>query len=360
MYKKILNISLVVVLLAFVFGISSCKNAFKNPFSDDDDDQNAEELADNSNDSLDQSGIVAVSGSKVSYQINYDDSKWIVTNSDEGSDSEYEFEHVDGNVYALIIPERIEISVDSLKEIAFENAKAVAPDIQITYEETKTVNGRDVLAMKMLGAIDGMAFQYYGYYTTGTFGSVQFITYTTQNLALDYEEDFNELLNGLKIDDTSAALDKDITQNSSLNFVEGAKVDYKINYDENKWILEKSSEEEDSEYFFSHKDGDVYAMVIPERLEISLDSLKEIAIENAKSVAPDAEIVFEESREFKGQQIFVMKMNGTISGIPFQYYGYYLSGAFGTIQFITYTSQSLADTYEADATELLEGIEIVE
>lgn len=140
-----------------------------------------------------------VTGANVNYSISYNTSKWTATSAGVGEDAEYEFEHVDGDVYALVIPERIELDYDTLKQIALENAQAVAPDAQILMEENRTVNGVDVLAMKISGTLYGIAFEYYGYYYGGSAGTIQFITYTSQNLTSAYEADLTELLNGLTI-----------------------------------------------------------------------------------------------------------------------------------------------------------------
>lgn len=141
----------------------------------------------------------SVTGGKLPYVISYDSSKWTSTPSTSSTDSEYDFEHVDGDVYAMIIPERIEIPMDSLKEAALQNALAVAEDALVTFDEIRTVNGVEMTAMKMTGTIMGIPFEYYGYYYSGNAGTIQFLTYTSANLAPQYQADLDELLNGLSI-----------------------------------------------------------------------------------------------------------------------------------------------------------------
>ena len=141
----------------------------------------------------------SISGAQVNYTVSYDNTKWIVTPSDPTADTEYDFEHTDGDVYAMVIPERITVDLDTLKEAALANAQAVAPDAVITFEEEQTVNGVNLLVMKMTGTIYGTPFTYYGYYYGGTAGTIQFITYTTGDLMPQYEADLTELLKGLVI-----------------------------------------------------------------------------------------------------------------------------------------------------------------
>lgn len=142
--------------------------------------------------------------------------------------------------------------------------------------------------------------------------------------------------------------------------VSGAGVNYTINYDTSKWIMTPGADTGDAEYEFLHMDGDVYALIIAERIELDSSVLREIALSNAQSVAPDATVVFEEERTVNGVPVKVMKIDGTIYGIAFEYYGYYYVGSAGTIQFITYTSSNLTGQYEADLTELLNGLVVTE
>ncbi len=186
-----------------------------------------------------------VKGKQVAYGINYDRDKWLFAESPSGDETEYEFDHVDGDVYAVVIAERIPIPLDSLKQIALENAQAVGADFEITYEEMRKVNNQDILAMKMRGSIDGIAVEYYGYYYSGDSGSIQFITYTGQNLVEDYQDELTELLNGLEVYTTAQAKVSRTPAKDSFTsektLIKGAKVNYGIAYDESKLLFAESA-----------------------------------------------------------------------------------------------------------------------
>jgi len=124
------------------------------------------------------------------------------------------------------------------------------------------------------------------------------------------------------------------------------------------WKEKKS--EDPSKTTLSHKDGDVYAMIIFERTEMDLEDIKNIAINNAKAVAPDIKVTLEEERIVNGGNIFCMKMEGTIQSINFIYYGYYYAGEAGTLQLLTYTFTNLFHEYESDMTDFLNGLSIKE
>lgn len=139
--------------------------------------------------------VFTAKGGKVS--VWFDPSKWTQTESDKAE--RITFHHVDGDVYALLLYERIGISLEGLKEIALKNAKQAAPDAKITYEEKRKVNGTEVLCMRITGTMNSVNFVYYGYYYAGKEGTVQLLTYTSDNLFQEYEPAMGEFLNGLVV-----------------------------------------------------------------------------------------------------------------------------------------------------------------
>lgn len=123
------------------------------------------------------------------------------------------------------------------------------------------------------------------------------------------------------------------------------------------WTIEKGGElNSETEYELNYKHGDVYSIIITEEIEIPLESLGEIALQNAKSVAEDIHIVKQEFRNINGKRVLFMQMNGTVYGIAISYYSYYFSNENGTIQLITYTTQKLLDKYMNDCEKLLNGL----
>ena len=123
-----------------------------------------------------------------------------------------------------------------------------------------------------------------------------------------------------------------------------------------EWSFQKATDNLEAEYEFQLKGEDLYGMVISEKVEIPLETLKSIALENGKGAAPDLRVVKEEYRFVNGIKVLLLEMSGTMQGIKFSYYGYYFSSANGTIQFITYTSQNLLDSYRKECDELLNGL----
>jgi hypothetical protein len=126
------------------------------------------------------------------------------------------------------------------------------------------------------------------------------------------------------------------------------------------WSFSKGENNEDAEYEFESKGKDLYGMMITESIEIPLETLKTVALENAKSAAPDVKVVKEEYRMVNGNKVLCMQMDGTTQGIKFSYFGYYYSNSSGTLQFVIYTSQNLVKKYLGDMEELLNGLVVLE
>lgn len=152
---------------------------------------------------------------------------------------------------------------------------------------------------------------------------------------------------------TSAAYQK---PEDSTSVVKARGDKFLVWYNPLKWNQKKSADSDKPT--FVHKDGDIYAMILAERYAMTPESLKELALKNALNVAPDTKVTHEEQRIVNGKKVLCMRMDGTIEGIQFSYYGYYYAGKAGIVQLLTYTSPNLFPEYESEMTEFLNGLVI--
>lgn len=146
-----------------------------------------------------ESATVLLKGKRVKYGLWYDRSKWLLDQNIDNTSAEYELTHVEGDRYVVIIPERLQIPLETLGIAAIANAKKAAPDTRITFEEKRIVNGKEILCLRMDATIQGISVSYINYYYSGKAGAVQLMTYTGQNLIEEYQSDMMDLLNGLEI-----------------------------------------------------------------------------------------------------------------------------------------------------------------
>lgn len=124
----------------------------------------------------------------------------------------------------------------------------------------------------------------------------------------------------------------------------------------NKWAFKKATGNPEAEYELQLKSEDLYGMIIAEGIEIELEALTDLAISNAKSAAPDINVVKKEYRMVNGKKVIYMEMRGTIQSIKFTYLGYYYSDKSGSTQLITYTATNLIEKYQSDIFDLLNGL----
>src|SRR5437868_4313226 len=89
-----------------------------------------------------------------------------------------------------------------------------------------------------------------------------------------------------------------------------------IRYDETKWTKQPRRDESEPIEFRLRR-GDAYALVLIEELNVPLATLKEVALDNAKRAAPDAQVTLDETRTVNGKEVLCMKFDGTVKGIPF-------------------------------------------
>jgi hypothetical protein len=114
--------------------------------------------------------------------------------------------HREGDGYAMVLQERIEIPLGTLRNIALANAQEAAPDAQVTFEGKRQVNGTELLCLQIKGTIQGVAFTYLGYYYSSNYGTVQILTYTAQNLFEEFQNEFEEFLNGFAVIDDEGSV----------------------------------------------------------------------------------------------------------------------------------------------------------
>lgn len=164
------------------------------------------------------------------------------------------------------------------------------------------------------------------------------------------------LNNSIKENSEISVNDKEFTKDKQSTFlVKSNKLNIGIWINPKSWSFTKGKDNDAYEFQFQKKGDDLYAMLIAEKVQISIETLKGIAIENAKDVSPDIKVVKEEYRTVNGIQVFMMQMSGSIKGMRFTYYGYYYSNSNGTIQLMTYTGENLFTDYLIDIELFLNG-----
>jgi len=122
---------------------------------------------------------------------------WSFQNASSNSAAEFELSNSDGDLYGMIITEKLDLPLERLAAIAVQNAQEAAPDLQVTHKEYRMVNGLKVMMMRMTGTIEEIRFSYYGYYYTGDGGATQLLIYSSASVMDEKLDEAEALLNGL-------------------------------------------------------------------------------------------------------------------------------------------------------------------
>ncbi len=126
--------------------------------------------------------------------------------------------------------------------------------------------------------------------------------------------------------------------------------------DPKKWRFTKAQNGADAEYSFQSMGGDLYGYMITERIALPLDTLGEIALNNLRKVAPDAEVQLKEYRYVNDRKMLYMRTNATVRGVKLVYSGYYFSDDNGTTQLVAATSPNLVQADGAAIQAFLDGL----
>lgn len=143
---------------------------------------------------------------------------------------------------------------------------------------------------------------------------------------------------------------------AAKNRVKTPAGDFAIWVDDAKWKPQQSDEPGVLE--FAHVNGALWAKVITERIGIPTEGLKEIALVNARKVAPDARITLEEHRMVNGHELLALQITGVTKSVPFRFFGYYHGGTSGSVQVVGWTVESAFDENAGEIAAFLNGLEI--
>ena len=91
-------------------------------------------------------------------------------------------------------------------------------------------------------------------------------------------------------------------------------------------------------------------------VEIPIEELAGIALNFLLNQGSDVKAVNKEYRVVNGNKVLFTESDATISGIKVTYLTYYYSNSRGSSQLIAFTGRKLADKYESEIFELLNGL----
>jgi hypothetical protein len=139
-------------------------------------------------------------GISKTFTVYFNEKDWERTKPERLNEmAELAFKMTLSDAYGILIYERMEATTETLADIAILQARKVVEDLEIVNKEYRSVNGKQMIALQMVGGIKGLTIQYMNYYYSGPEGSIQFLTFTTDDSIERVKPKMEELLNGLVI-----------------------------------------------------------------------------------------------------------------------------------------------------------------
>jgi len=147
----------------------------------------------------DKKAALAYTGKRGTFAFHLLPDTWKKLDKVENADAEVGFAHKDGEAFALVMAERIQVPLATLKKIAVENWRSVDKNAKVVLDEKRTVNGKEVLCLAAEVESEGVAFTFFGYYYSSEAGTVQVLTWTGRNLFKEFKPELEAFLNGFEI-----------------------------------------------------------------------------------------------------------------------------------------------------------------
>jgi hypothetical protein len=147
--------------------------------------------------------------------------------------------------------------------------------------------------------------------------------------------------------------------NSATFPLKAGSTSFKVYFDPKKWkILEKDKDEEGRINLRSREGLDIYAAIIYESIELSLPTLMDAVLQNAKDFTPDITVNKKEYRKVNNTKSVYLEMQANHKGSQFMYRGVYTSDKSGSVQLLVYSTQKILDKNQGLVNDLLAGIQL--
>lgn len=145
---------------------------------------------------------------------------------------------------------------------------------------------------------------------------------------------------------------------SAKKQVTNAHDQFLIKYDDKAWKrIPPATLNEEAEFAFQCKKSDVWCAVISEETPIAADKLYRIAIKNMEDhTGTKVDILKSELRTVNGHEVVRGVLRANLSGITFVFDSYYFSNEKGSVQFTTWTSDSVYERVKDDIAVFLNGL----
>ena len=133
-------------------------------------------------------------------RLQYDPIEWTVDNEmSDNPDAASQLRYFNNEAFAMIIPERVEVPLESLREIALQNLESESTEVTVIGRGEVVSRGKQLLTMDVTATLELYRTFMRSYYYSDSSGSFQLICWTSENLGQEYVTVFDRFAAGLRI-----------------------------------------------------------------------------------------------------------------------------------------------------------------
>jgi hypothetical protein len=145
------------------------------------------------------SATTFVKGATVPFGIWVDTRKWRFEAPSPEAVIERWFTHASGEAWGAVIAENARLTFDDVRDFVVASAKNKMPDAAVREQETRLINGQNVLFLHIEGTYKAVPWVYLNYDYVGEAGTIQVYAWTPKALFQKHQRDLLDFLNGFTI-----------------------------------------------------------------------------------------------------------------------------------------------------------------
>lgn len=131
-----------------------------------------------------------------------DPAKWIEYNREPGA---IRYNHINKHVLGWMLADRTGgIRTSAMKNMVLRNAQRVDPNVRVTLDDHRVVNGREVLYVEYLLTQNSVPVRFAGYYQGGLKSNLQIVAYCVAAEFETQKDVVDEFINGIEIREASS------------------------------------------------------------------------------------------------------------------------------------------------------------
>jgi hypothetical protein len=114
------------------------------------------------------------------------------------------------------------------------------------------------------------------------------------------------------------------------------------------------------EFSYAHNDNEAGCGVIPERVQMTQDALRNAVLKNVQATDSKAKIAQESKAFVNGLGGQVVELNATVEGLFITYYTFLWTGSKGTVRIACWTASAVIDVYRPVFNDFFGGFMLTE